>query len=116
MVGQLYGLTPAERRRRATDVLERIRMVDAADRQVKTYSGGMRRRHDLAASLVGRPRVVFLDAPTTGLDPDSPSDLWGLSTGSVADGSTPLHTTNALDGGDPHAERTPVNPAGPEQH
>ncbi|HUG85721.1 MAG TPA: ATP-binding cassette domain-containing protein, partial [Euzebya sp.] len=78
MVGRLYHLPTAEARRRAAEVLERISLTDAADRSVKTYSGGMRRRLDLAASLVGRPAVLLADEPTTGLDPRSRMDLWAL--------------------------------------
>src|SRR6266540_6774982 len=78
MVGRLYGLSRRDARRRAAETLARIQLDGAADRQVKTYSGGMRRRIDLAASLVGRPQVLFLDEPTTGVDPASRQDLWQL--------------------------------------
>ena len=78
LIGRLYGLSRRQARRGACEVLERIGLVDAADRQVKTYSGGMRRRLDLAASLVGRPRVLLLDEPTSGLDPASRRELWAL--------------------------------------
>src|SRR5680860_791197 len=78
MVGRLYGLGRRDARTRAADVLERIGLAEAAGRQVKTYSGGMRRRLDLAASLVGRPQVMFLDEPTTGIDPRSRMDVWEM--------------------------------------
>ena len=100
MVGRLYHLATAEAERRADEVLERIDLVDAADRSVKTYSGGMRRRLDLAASLVGRPQVLFMDEPTTGLDPRSRADLWQLITELVADGTTLLLTTQYLEEAD----------------
>ncbi|CAN5468731.1 daunorubicin resistance protein DrrA family ABC transporter ATP-binding protein [soil metagenome] len=100
MVGRLYHLPTAEARRRADEVLERIDLTDAADRPAKTYSGGMRRRLDLAASLVGRPMVLFMDEPTTGLDPRSRMDLWGLITELVADGTTLLLTTQYLEEAD----------------
>ncbi len=93
MVGRLYGLSIAESTSRATEVLERIGLEDAADRQVKTYSGGMQRRLDLAASLVGRPEVLFLDEPTTGIDPRSRIDVWELITDLVDGGTTVLLTT-----------------------
>jgi ABC-2 type transport system ATP-binding protein len=112
MVGRLYGLTAAESRRRASEVLERIRMVEAADRQVKTYSGGMRRRLDLAASLVGRPRVLFLDEPTTGLDPASRRDVWELVRDLVDDGTTVVLTTQYLEEADQLADRITVIDAG----
>ncbi|HEU4543573.1 MAG TPA: ATP-binding cassette domain-containing protein [Jiangellaceae bacterium] len=112
MVGRLYGLRAEESRRRATDVLERIRMIDAGDRQVKTYSGGMRKRLDLAASLVGRPQVLFLDEPTTGLDPAGRRDVWELVRGLVDDGTTVMLTTQYLDEADQLADRITVLAAG----
>jgi daunorubicin resistance ABC transporter ATP-binding subunit len=112
MVGRLYGLRADESRRRATEVLERIRMIDAADRQVKTYSGGMRRRLDLAASLVGSPQVLFLDEPTTGLDPAGRRDVWELVRGLVDDGTTVVLTTQYLDEADQLADRITVIAAG----
>jgi ABC-2 type transport system ATP-binding protein len=108
MVGRLYGLSLRQARRRAADVLERIHLVDAADRQVKTYSGGMRRRLDLAASLVGRPQVLFLDEPTAGLDPASRHDLWALIRDLVATGTTVLLTTQYLEEADQLADRIAV--------
>lgn len=104
MVGRLYGLSIAEAKARADDVLERIRLADAADRQVKTYSGGMQRRLDLAASLVGRPEVLFLDEPTTGIDPRSRIEVWELITDLVDDGTTVLLTTQYLDEADQLAD------------
>ncbi|HUH06780.1 MAG TPA: ATP-binding cassette domain-containing protein [Egibacteraceae bacterium] len=108
MVGRLYGLPRAEARRRADDVLEAIGLSDAADRPVKTYSGGMRRRLDLAASLVGRPQVLFLDEPTTGIDPRSRKDLWGMIRGLVDHGTTILLTTQYLEEVDQLAQRIAV--------
>ncbi|MDH3540220.1 MAG: ATP-binding cassette domain-containing protein [Acidimicrobiia bacterium] len=108
MVGRLYGLSIAESTRRATEVLERIGLSDAADRQVKTYSGGMQRRLDLAASLVGRPEVLFLDEPTTGIDPRSRIDVWKLITDLVDGGTTVLLTTQYLDEADQLADRIAV--------
>jgi daunorubicin resistance ABC transporter ATP-binding subunit len=108
MVGRLYGLSPGEARQRAAEVLERIRLVDVADRPVKTYSGGMRRRLDLAASLVGRPQLLFLDEPTAGLDPASRMDLWGLIEELVDTGTTVLLTTQYLDEADRLADRIAV--------
>jgi ABC-2 type transport system ATP-binding protein len=75
--GELYGITGRELRRRATEALERFGLADAADRQAKTYSGGMQRRLDVAMGLIHRPQVLFLDEPTTGLDPDARADMWG---------------------------------------
>ena len=100
MIGRLYGLSLRQARRSAADVLERIHLMDAADRQVKTYSGGMRRRLDLAASLVGRPQVLFLDEPTAGLDPASRHDLWALIRDLAANGTTALLTTQYLEEAD----------------
>jgi ABC-2 type transport system ATP-binding protein len=100
MVGRLYNLSAAEAKSRADEVLERINLVDAADRPVKTYSGGMRRRLDLAASLVGRPDVLFLDEPTTGIDPGSRVDIWDLIEDLVSGGTTLLLTTQYLEEAD----------------
>ncbi|MFQ5522964.1 MAG: ATP-binding cassette domain-containing protein [Acidimicrobiia bacterium] len=108
MVGRLYNLSKKEARLRAADILERIHLADAADRQVKTYSGGMRRRLDLAASLVGRPEVLFLDEPTTGVDPGSRLDLWDLISELVEEGTTLLLTTQYLDEADRLADRIGV--------
>jgi ABC-2 type transport system ATP-binding protein len=108
MVGRLYGLPRREARRRAGEVLERIRLADAGDRQVRTYSGGMRRRLDLAASLVGRPRVLFLDEPTAGLDPAGRYDLWALIGDLVHHGTTVLLTTQYLEEADRLADRIAV--------
>ncbi len=108
MIGRLYDLPVAEARRRAADVLERIDLGDAADRQVRTYSGGMRRRLDLAASMVGRPQVLFLDEPTTGIDPRSRVHIWELILDLVAEGTTILLTTQYLDEADQLAARVGV--------
>ncbi len=108
MVGRLYNLSKAEARSRADDVLERIRLADDADRQVKTYSGGMRRKLDLAASMVGRPEVLFLDEPTTGIDPASRIDLWDLIAEMVEGGTTLLLTTQYLEEADRLADRIGV--------
>ncbi len=108
MIGRLYGLTRREAATRTTRIIERIHLVDAADRQVKTYSGGMRRRIDLAASLIGRPQVLFLDEPTTGVDPASRHDLWRLVRDLAAEGTTILLTTQYLDEADHLADRIAV--------
>ncbi len=108
MVGRLYHLQTPEARRRADEVLERISLTEAADRPVKTYSGGMRRRLDLAASLVGRPQVLFMDEPTTGLDPRSRIELWGLMQELVDDGTTLLLTTQYLEEADHLADSIAV--------
>jgi daunorubicin resistance ABC transporter ATP-binding subunit len=108
MVGRLYGLPRRQARQRAAEVLERIGLVEAADRQVKTYSGGMRRRLDLAACLVGRPQVLLLDEPTAGLDPGSRRELWGLVGELVATGVTVLLTTQYLEEADRLADRIAV--------
>ena len=108
MIGQLYGLPSGEARSRAADVLRRIDLTDAADRQVKTYSGGMRRRLDLAASLVGRPEVMFLDEPTTGIDPRSRIDIWDIIRDLQSEGTTLLMTTQYLEEVDYLADRIGV--------
>jgi ABC-2 type transport system ATP-binding protein len=108
MVGRLYHLPAAEARRRAGEILERFGLSDAADRQAKTYSGGMRRRLDVAASLVARPDVLFLDEPTTGLDPRSRIDLWAQIRELVAEGKTILLTTQYLEEADHLADRVAV--------
>jgi oleandomycin transport system ATP-binding protein len=100
MIGRLLGLSRGEARDRARELLGRFELSDAAGRPAKTYSGGMRRRLDVAASLVGRPRVLFLDEPTTGLDPRSRSDVWVMIRGLVSDGVTVLLTTQYLDEAD----------------
>jgi ABC-2 type transport system ATP-binding protein len=108
MVGQLYHLPKGEPKARATELLERFDLADAGGRLVRTYSGGMRRRLDLAAALVARPPVLFLDEPTTGLDPRSRIGLWETIEGRVADGTTVLLTTQYLDEADRLADRISV--------
>ena len=108
MVGQLYHLGRREAKRRAREVLERFSLQDAANRTVKGYSGGMRRRLDLGASLVGRPQVLFLDEPTTGLDPRSRLEMWELIKELVSGGTTLLLTTQYLEEADELAERIAV--------
>ena len=100
MIGRLLGLSRGEARARAAELLRRFELSDAAGRPAKVYSGGMRRRLDLAASLVGRPRVLFLDEPTTGLDPHSRNEVWGMIRQLVADGTTVLLTTQYLEEAD----------------
>ena len=100
MIGRLLGLGRAEARARAAELLARFELAEAAGRRAKTYSGGMRRRLDLAASLVGRPRVLFLDEPTTGLDPHSRNEVWAMIREMVADGTTVLLTTQYLEEAD----------------
>jgi len=100
MIGRLLGLPRPAARARAAELLARFELSDAAGRTVKTYSGGMRRRLDLAASLVGQPRVLFLDEPTTGLDPNSRTDVWAMIRALVAEGVTVLLTTQYLDEAD----------------
>ncbi len=100
MIARLYRCSPAESRRRADEVLARFRLDDAADRRVATYSGGMRRRLDLAAGLIGRPPVVLLDEPTTGLDPRSRAELWRVIGELRNDGTTVLLTTQYLEEAD----------------
>ncbi len=108
MVGRLYGRSRPAARDRAQELLERFDLVDAARRPVKTYSGGMRRRLDLAAALVARPPVLFLDEPTTGLDPRSRLELWATIEDLVAEGATVLLTTQYLDEADRLADRIAV--------
>ncbi|MGH7723280.1 MAG: ATP-binding cassette domain-containing protein [Candidatus Dormibacteria bacterium] len=100
MVGQLYGLRRREARDRARGLLGTFDLADAADRPVKTYSGGMRRRLDLAGALVAQPPVLFLDEPTTGLDPRSRTDLWEVIVKLVKEGATLLLTTQYLEEAD----------------
>jgi len=100
MFGRLYQLSGAEAKRHASDLLERFDLADAADRIVKTYSGGMRRRLDLASALTGQPRVLFLDEPTTGLDPRSRLGMWEIIRGLVRGGVTILLTTQYLEEAD----------------
>ena len=97
LVGLLYHLDKMEYRRRSQGALERMALTAAGDKPVKTYSGGMRRRLDLAASLIGRPPILFLDEPTTGLDPRTRNDLWALIDELVAEGTTVLLTTQYMD-------------------
>ena len=108
MVGRLYGLSKAESRKRTGETLERFDLADAADRPSKTYSGGMRRRLDVAASLVGRPNVLFLDEPTTGLDPRSRIGVWEFIRELQADGTTILLTTQYLEEADMLADQITV--------
>jgi ABC-2 type transport system ATP-binding protein len=105
LVGRLYGLRRKEARSRADEVLERLSLTDAGDALVRTYSGGMRRRLDLGASLVGRPLVLIMDEPSTGLDPRSRMELWGLIEELVEDGTTLLLTTQYLEEADRLAHR-----------
>ena len=104
MVGRLHHLPKARARQRADELLERLDLSDAADQLVKTFSGGMRRRLDLAASLVAVPRVLFLDEPTTGLDPRSRGDLWDILRDLVRDGTTIILTTQYLEEADKLAD------------
>jgi ABC-2 type transport system ATP-binding protein len=108
MVGRLYGSPRAAARSRGEELLERFDLVDAAKRPTKTYSGGMRRRLDLAAALVAKPPVLFLDEPTTGLDPRSRLSLWDVIEGLVAEGTTVLLTTQYLDEADRLADSIAV--------
>jgi len=108
LVGRLYHLGGNEPRRRAQDLLERFELAEAADRTVRTYSGGMRRRLDLAASLVNRPAVLFLDEPTTGLDPRSRLGLWDIINDLVREGATLLLTTQYLEEADRLCQRVAV--------
>jgi len=108
MFGDLFHLAPAYVKERSQELLERFDLADAADRSLRTYSGGMRRRLDLAASLIAKPRILFLDEPTTGLDPRSRIGLWEVIKDLVADGTTVLLTTQYLDEADQLAEEIVV--------
>jgi ABC-2 type transport system ATP-binding protein len=108
LFGRLYGLSSSQARARATDLLDLFDLADAADRVAKTYSGGMKRRLDLAGALVASPRVLFLDEPTTGLDPRSRIDLWGVIRDRVRSGTTLLLTTQYLEEADVLADRIAV--------
>ena len=112
LIGLLYHLDKAVYRRRAQDALERMSLTGAGDDQVKTYSGGMRRRLDLAASLIGRPPVLFLDEPTTGLDPRTRNDLWQFIEDLVAEGTTVLLTTQYMEEAEHLAQAIVVLDAG----
>jgi ABC-2 type transport system ATP-binding protein len=108
MFGQLFRLSRSEANRRAGELLERFDLADAADRTAKTYSGGMRRRLDLASSLLTRPRMLFLDEPTTGLDPRSRNQIREIIRGLVREGTTLLLTTQYLEEADQLADRIVV--------
>ncbi|MEO7804960.1 MAG: ATP-binding cassette domain-containing protein [Actinomycetota bacterium] len=108
LVGRLYHLARSEARERTKALLSQFDLFEAARRPVKTYSGGMKRRLDVAASLIGRPKVLFLDEPTTGLDPRSRSELWEFLLGLVGEGLTILLTTQYLDEADRLADRIAV--------
>ena len=108
MVGRLYRLSKREARARSTELLERFDLADAAGRPAKTYSGGMRRRLDIAASLIARPRVLFLDEPTTGLDPRSRLGMWEFIADLADGGTTILLTTQYLEEADRLADRMVV--------
>src|SRR3984885_14717108 len=108
MIGQLSRLTGRAARRRADELLEQFDLTEAGSRAGKTYSGGMRRRLDLAASLIGHPAVLFLDEPTTGLDPSARALMWDIVRQLVADGTTLLLTTQYLEEADQLASRVAV--------
>lgn len=112
MMGRLYHLGQAQTRRRATELLEHFDLAGAAKRPVKTYSGGMRRRLDLAISLIAAPPVIFLDEPTTGLDPRSRAAMWEIIRGLVADGITIFLTTQYLEEADQLADTVAVMDGG----
>ncbi|MDO9396824.1 MAG: AAA family ATPase, partial [Herbiconiux sp.] len=108
LIGQLYGLDPGYIKRASSELLERFSLTDAGERIAKTYSGGMRRRLDLAVSLIATPPVLFLDEPTTGLDPRSRVELWEVLRELVADGTTLLLTTQYLEEADQLADNIVV--------
>ena len=108
MVGRLYHMNRHQARQRASELLEQFSLTEAADRPVKTYSGGMRRRLDLAASIVARPNILFLDEPTTGLDPRTRIVMWDTIRALVSDGTTLLLTTQYLEEADELADQIAV--------
>jgi oleandomycin transport system ATP-binding protein len=108
LIGRLLNLSRRDARARSSELLASFDLTEAADKPAKHYSGGMRRRLDLAASLVGRPAVMYLDEPTTGLDPSKREDMWQLVRGLVADGTTVLLTTQYLDEADALADEITV--------
>jgi ABC-2 type transport system ATP-binding protein len=108
IVGRLYHLGPQRARERARELLDQFDLADAADRPVKGYSGGMRRRLDLAGALIAQPPIIFLDEPTTGLDPRSRFGMWGVITDLVQSGTTLLLTTQYLEEADQLADRIAV--------
>ncbi len=108
MFGRLYQLANADARQRASALLDQFDLADAADRTVKTYSGGMKRRLDLASALIGRPSLLFLDEPTTGLDPRSRLGMWDVIRGLVREGTTLLLTTQYLEEADELADTIAV--------
>ncbi len=108
MFSRLYHLSSAASKKRATELLEQFSLTDAARRPIKTYSGGMRRRLDLAASLIVKPKILFLDEPTTGLDPRGRIEMWEVIQGLVKDGTTLLLTTQYLEEADQLADEIAV--------
>jgi ABC-2 type transport system ATP-binding protein len=108
MFGRLYGMPKADAKSRANDLLEQFTLTDAGGRTIKTYSGGMRRRLDLAAALIGKPNLLFLDEPTTGLDPRSRLGMWDVIRGLVREGTTLLLTTQYLEEADELADTIAV--------
>jgi ABC-2 type transport system ATP-binding protein len=108
LFGRLYQLPAAEARKRADELLEQFDLTDAADRTAKTYSGGMRRRLDLGSALIGRPRLLFMDEPTTGLDPRSRLGMWDVIRALVREGTTLLLTTQYLEEADELADTIAV--------
>jgi ABC-2 type transport system ATP-binding protein len=108
MFGRLYQLSSSDARARAKELLEQFDLADAGNRVVKTYSGGMRRRLDLASALIGKPRILFMDEPTTGLDPRSRLGMWDVIRGLVREGTTLLLTTQYLEEADELADQIAV--------
>lgn len=108
LIGRLLDLHKAEARRRTDELLEQFSLDDAGDRKVSTYSGGMRRRIDLATSMIGRPRVIYLDEPTTGLDPGKREDMWRTIRSMTDDGGTVLLTTQYMEEADALADEISV--------